>query len=148
MKVAYYLAPMLVLGILALILLALFAYAFRRRRPTSLQPESSITVSFDAREIVVRDHTGETRRVEWDRISKVAIRTTDDGPFSADVFWGIHTDSQDAALVFPGGATGEAELLRELQQRLPNFRNEEFMQAMGTATDAYFVLWASDLQEK
>jgi hypothetical protein len=123
------------------VLLVIVIVRGNRPRP-SLNPESSIVVTFDDDEIVARDRTGDSRRVPWEKISRVSIRTTGDGPFAPDVFWGIHTGpGAEADLVFPGGATGETELLREFQRRLPDFRNDVVITAMGSATNAYFVLW-------
>jgi len=50
--------------------------------------------------------------VEWSKLTRVAIRTTDKGPWEMDVFWGFHENGSSAATAFfPGGATGEQALI-------------------------------------
>jgi len=116
-------------------------YVAVRRDPRRLMPESRYVVTFDQNAIAVADPAGETRRVAWRDITRVGVRTTDDGPFLPDVFWGIHGGATEPAVVFPGGASGESELLAELQRRLPGFRNDELIAAMQSTSNAYFVLW-------
>jgi hypothetical protein len=117
-------------------------YLFARQRSPRLMPESRYIVTFDQHTIVVTDPAGEMRQVGWRDITRVGIRTTDEGPFLPDVFWGIHSAADEPAVVFPGGASGESELLAELQRRLPGFSNDQLMAAMGSTSNAYFLLWS------
>jgi hypothetical protein len=125
---------------MAVVIAGFFLYT--RRRPRRLMPESLYVVSFDGQAIEVADPAGEIRRVMWDQISRIGIRTTGDGPLLPDVFWGIHAGGEEPAVAFPGGASGESELLAELQRRLPGFSSEEVTAAMGSTSHAYFLLWA------
>lgn len=103
-------------------------------------PESLIRVEFDDAKISVTYPEG-TRSVAWNSLTKVAIRTTGDGPAEPDLFWGFHAGTETPSVVFPGGATGEQELLKALQTRLPGFSNEQVLKAMGSTSDAVFVVW-------
>jgi hypothetical protein len=116
-------------------------YAFGRRSSGRLLPEALIGVSWTEDEITATYPTGERMSVRWDCLTRVAIRTTSDGPFSPDVFWGLHAGSDKPAVVFSGGATGETELLAELQRRLPGFDNAAVINAMSSTSDRYFVAW-------
>jgi hypothetical protein len=107
-------------------------------------PEKAVVVSFDDDIISARYANNEVRSVRWDRLSRVAIRTTDEGPFMPDVFWGFHEGDERPGLVYPQGATGDGEMLQEMQRRLKGLRNEVVIEAMGTATNAYFVIWEKD----
>jgi hypothetical protein len=84
---------------------------------------------------------GEARRVAWADVTLVGIRTTADGPWQDDLFWGFHTGARAPALVVPGGADGEQEMMRALGQHLEGVDWEEVARAQGSATDAYFVVW-------
>jgi hypothetical protein len=106
-----------------------------------LMPEGLCVVKFDERAIDVVYSTGERRRVEWDEITRVRIRTTDEGPFLPDVFWAIHAGGDEPVVVFPGGASGESELLVELQRKLPGFNNNALIRAMTSTSNADFLLW-------
>jgi len=126
-------AILAVLGIAVLLLK-------RTRRP--LMPESLCRVEFDHACIMVTHPRGERQVVHWAKLTKVAIRTTDDGPFDMDLFWGFHEDgSSSATAVFPGGATGEGPLIEVLSSRLPNLRAEQITKAMSSTSNAYFVIW-------
>jgi hypothetical protein len=51
------------------------------------------------------------------------IYSRQSGPFVADVFWGLHGPDGEPRVVYPQGATGEGELLTEMQRRLVDFDN-------------------------
>lgn len=117
------------------------------RRPKGhrpgLMPEALCTVAFDDRTITARYPNGDTRAIGWDELSLVGIKTTDEGPFVADVFWGLHGRNGEPRIVYPQGATGEEALLVEMQRRLADFDNRQLIEAMGSTRNAYFVIWQS-----
>ena len=126
---------------LVLIVVVTVAAFFWWRARSPLMPESQFVVRFDADAITVVTPNGETQSVMWKDLTRVGIRTTDDGPAQPDVFWGLHTDAEEAALVFPGGSTGEQEILAEMESRLPGFDDNQVIKAMGSTSNAYFLLW-------
>ena len=71
----------------------------------------------------------------------VGIRTTDEGPFLPDVFWGLHGADKKPAVVYAQGATGEPALLEALQSRLNGFDNQKVIEAMGCTDNAFFLVW-------
>lgn len=119
--------------------LALIAYAGRRRQ--SPRAEARFRVCADESGIAVCDPRGDRRHIEWSALAQVAIHTTERGPFESDVFWCLDSDGEKPAVVFPGGADGERELIRALNHRLPAFRNDALIEAMGSTANARFVLW-------
>lgn len=127
-----------------LIAVGLGVFLFRRvRRP--LVPESMYRVEFDDASIVVIYPKDERAVVRWEALTRVAIRTTDDGPWDMDVFWGFHEGRSDApSAVVPGGATGERALMDELFRRLPGVRADQIIQAMGSTSNAHFVIWEAE----
>ena len=105
-------------------------------------PEALFRVEYSDERIEVVCPQGHRHSVAWQALTQVGIRTTDDGPWSPDVFWGLHeNNSTTPGVAFPGGSTGEAELIRAMQARLPGFRNEELIRAMGSTSNAYFAVW-------
>src|SRR6185369_4374105 len=115
----------------------------RRGRSGRLIPESLFTVAADEWQISVSDPEGNERNTTWSLIERVLIRTTDEGPFLPDVFW-IVEPIDKSALVFPGGSTGESDVLRALQASLPGFRSEQVIAAMGSTANQEFLLWERD----
>ncbi|GAC1629612.1 MAG: hypothetical protein NVS9B10_21020 [Nevskia sp.] len=77
----------------------------------------------------------------WKDLTKVGIRTTDEGPWQPDVFWGLHAGKEEPAVVFPGGATGEQEIIKAFNARLPAFNDKELIRAMGSTSNSFFLLW-------
>jgi hypothetical protein len=115
----------------------------------SNNPEAKNVISFDDDQITVKYGTGETRSIRWSDLNMVGIRTTDEGPFLEDVYWGLHLNAENPEIVYPQGATGAQELLGELQRRLPEFDNAKLCEAMGCTNNAFFLLWKSkNIREK
>jgi hypothetical protein len=113
-----------------------------RRRATkhapAPQPESRYVVRLSESGASCARPDGVTESVAWDDLRQVEIVTTDRGPLHPDVFWVLHGSKTGCAV--PQGATGEPELLERLQ-RLPGFRNDVVIQAMGSAENRRFVCW-------
>ncbi len=112
----------------------------RKGRPGPM-PQALCAVAFDDRTITVRYPNGDTRAIGWDELTLVGIKTTDEGPFVEDVFWGLHGPDGEPQVVYAQGATGEEELLVEMQRRLVDFDNRQLIEAMGSARNAFFVIW-------
>lgn len=109
--------------------------------PVRLDPEEKNVITFDDERITVTYGNGETRSVRWADLTMVGIRTTDEGPFLPDVFWGLHAGASEPAVVYAQGATGEREFMSAMQQRLAGFDNEELINAMCCADNDFFVIW-------
>lgn len=86
-------------------------------------------------EVVSRD--GPSRLTLADRV-EVAILTTDEGPFSDDVFWVLRSTSEK--LIVPWSAEGADRVLSVLQ-RLNGFDNEAVIEASASAERAVFPVW-------
>ncbi|HSU17194.1 hypothetical protein [Longimicrobium sp.] len=81
---------------------------------------------------------GKSWTVEWAELERVAIRTTDEGPFADDVIWMLQTPQ--GVYGIPQGVDGEPELLERLQS-LPGFDNEAVIAAMGSVENQTFLCW-------
>lgn len=109
-----------------------------------MEAEALCAITFDDLTITVRYPDGDTRAIGWDELTLVGIKTTDEGPFVADVFWGLHGPDGKPQVVYPQGATGEGELLAEMQRRLADFDNRQLIEAMGSTGNAFFVIWQDE----
>ena len=101
-------------------------------------PESEIVVGFDQQRLWCRQPGQPEQSILWSELTAVAIRTTDEGPVAPDVFWILR--SKEKAIIYPGGATGEDEMLSRLQQ-LPNFNHDAVISAAACAENSIFVCW-------
>lgn len=81
----------------------------------------------------------ETKKIQVKDLTEVKVITTDKGPMVDDVFWLLTTKNGTRFLVSNFGEQIE-DMMAELQ-KLPGFDNEKTIKAMGTATNAEFVLW-------
>jgi hypothetical protein len=106
-----------------------------------LMPESLYIASCEEVGVSVERPNAPAQTVSWAAITRVAIRTTDEGPANPDVFWEFYSGATSPTVVFPGGATGEQECLKELQSRLKGFDDQQLIRAMGSAQNAYFIVW-------
>jgi hypothetical protein len=107
-------------------------------KPLRLEPESRFIVRVSDSEVVCERPDGRTERISWSDLQKMEVITTDEGPFTADVFWVLHGTS--SGCVIPQGATGDAELLKHLQA-LPHFDNNVFTEAQGSTSNQTFICW-------
>lgn len=104
-------------------------------------PESLFRVEFNQEKIWCLDPSGQKEEMNWDDIKMLKIRTTDEGPMLPDVFWEFYKDIKKPQLVFPGGATGESEILNAVQSKLPGFDNGALIKAMSSTDNNEFILW-------
>ena len=104
-------------------------------------PEALYRVVCDNTGVVLSDPKGVKSMIAWGSLSKVTVRTTDEGPLNPDVFWELSTDDASPAVTYPGGATGEGACIAVYQSRLKGFSDKELVRAMGSTQNASFVLW-------
>lgn len=110
-------------------------------RARAASPEARYIVTFSYDGLSVGTPDGKTESVAWKALTKVVVRTTDDGPWQSDVFWTFYAGADEPALVYPGGATGDTALLPAMHARLPGFNSEEVIKAMGSTSNALFTVW-------
>jgi hypothetical protein len=111
---------------------------FRRKR----QPERVVITD----ESVTRFRPdGVQESLRWEDLVEVGIITTDEGPWSEDVFWVLMASDRKSSCAIPQGAEGADKLLEALQ-KLPGFDNEAVIKAMGSTSNAKFVCWRKNAQ--
>ena len=104
--------------------------------------EAGVVVTFDHEWIRCQRGDGVVEAVKWEDLEAVLIETTDEGPIVPDVFWILV--GGESGCVFPNGASGEGEILREMQRRLRGFDNTALIEAVGSFDNGRFVVWSSD----
>lgn len=105
----------------------------------SFQRAASIEVR--GGEIHFRRINGEAATLPWDGLTRVSIRTTDQGPFTDDVFFVL--ESAGTTIEIFQDAPGCDTLLTELQT-LPGFDNNAVIEAMGCTDNQTFLCWKRD----
>jgi hypothetical protein len=78
-------------------------------------------------------------QIAWDKLVKVSILTTDEGPSAEDFFWLLHAADGTGCVVTNEQAC-QADLLSRLQ-RLPGFDNAAVIESSGSTNRAEFVCW-------
>jgi hypothetical protein len=81
---------------------------------------------------------GSSTSVRWNDLEVVAVKTTDAGPFVADVFWVLQ--GSRSTCVVPQGLPGDQELVARLQQ-LPGFDTSALIDAVTSIEEATFICW-------
>lgn len=102
-----------------------------------LMPESQFVVRLSESEISCQRPEGAIETIRWDKLERVMIHTTSEGPLLPNCFW-LLIGSGATGCCIPWGATGEQKLLARLQQ-LPGFDNRAVIGA-GTQ-DAVITCW-------
>jgi hypothetical protein len=77
--------------------------------------------------------------VDWARLTRVAVHTSDEGPFQEDFYWLLVQEDGKGAAV-PQTWEGSARLLEALQ-KLPGFDNQAFVSACTSVQPALFECW-------
>ena len=96
------------------------------------------SVAVDEGAIVYRDRNG-AACLPWNDLVRVAIETTDEGPFVGDFFWILEGDG--TVLRIASSDAGAEDLLIALQD-LPGFDNDAVIDASLTIANATFECWA------
>jgi hypothetical protein len=118
---------------------ASFVVAMEFLRRTRRMNDSTPKVTIDDRGVVRTMSDGKVESVRWDQLAEVQIVTTDQGPFTDDVFWLLIGEDGEGCAV-PSEAPAAKELLERLQE-LSGFDNEAVIKAMGSTSNARFHVW-------
>ena len=121
--------------------MGILKWLFGKKSSCKLYPECDFIVTVDERGVECKRPNGDVEFVPWDDLRGVTIRTTDQGPAVADVFWVLV--GEKGGCMIPQGATGEEVLMQRLQQ-LPGFNNEAVIQAMTCTENSTFICWDKD----
>lgn len=107
-------------------------------RPVWSGEENGYEVTYDDVGVRGARPGGSVEAIDWRDLESIELVTNSLGPFATDVFWQIR--GADRVIGFPMGARGEERILERFQE-LEGFDNESFIEAMGSTSDAVFLLW-------
>ncbi len=110
--------------------------AWHRRR---LFPESRILVELDDDVVRCTWPDKEPEEINLADLARVAIATTDAGPYQCDVFW-ILEDTDGKNMTVPKGATGEDDLVNYVLN-LDGFDYMLMVMAMGSTSNKVYECW-------
>lgn len=105
---------------------------------SNLNPESKYLVFCDGKGVACVLPDGSQTQMSWDEMRAILIETNDSGPFGTDVWWILIGHNRHISI--PQGATGEQELIDEMQ-KLPSFDNKMFVLAMMSTSNQRFLCW-------
>jgi hypothetical protein len=111
--------------------MGLFDFFRRGKAPRVVITETSV---------VYTRSNGTVESVRHDDLREVVILTTDEGPFSEDVFFVLFGTDKTSGCCVAQGAEGCDKLLEHLQ-KLPGFDNEAVIKAMGSTSNGKFLCW-------
>lgn len=78
--------------------------------------------------------------VDWDKIQKIEILTTDSGPLVEDLFYLFHGPNESGVAI-PNELAAKYSLLSLLQNRFPDLKNDMVINANCSIENARFVIW-------
>ena len=99
-------------------------------------------VETDDREVRYIRPEGHVDSISWSELQRIAVRTTDGGPYLEDVFY--YLAGSECGFYIPLGAAGTDRLSQRLTA-LPKFNGEEFSSAISCTDNAWFPCWERTL---
>ena len=88
----------------------------------------------------VRRLDASNEAIAWADIVQVAIVTTDEGPWSEDLFF-LLEGAEGTGVAIAGALAQECGLIAALQQRLPGLDNDAIIRSAASAGNARFLVW-------
>jgi hypothetical protein len=112
----------------------LISKIFTPKNRNKLLPENHWSISIDNNILTSSDWDKNIITINLNKIERFYIRTTNDGPWNCDVWYGIETKNQ--SLEIPQGANGENQLLN-----FTNSLNSFKMEGMNSSENKIFECW-------
>lgn len=82
---------------------------------------------------------GNVECVIWDKLSKIKIITTDEGPIVDDVFWMLIQDEKNGCVI--PSEYSEIDKLISYVQKLDGFNNSKMIESMTSTENKEFIVW-------
>ena len=107
---------------------------FNPKNRNKLLPENHWSISIDNNLLTSIDWDNNVKTIDLNKIERFYIRTTNDGPWNCDIWYGIETKIQN--LEIPQGTNGENQLLNFI-----NSLNGFQMKGMNSTENKIFECW-------
>ena len=88
----------------------------------------------------VRRLDASNEAIAWVDLFRVEIVTTDEGPWSEDLFF-LLEGADGKGVAVSGGLAQECGLIAALQERLPGLDNDAIIQSASSVENARFLVW-------
>lgn len=85
----------------------------------------------------------EGHKIPWKNVEKIEIFTSDDGPWSEDLWWLFYLKDREDPIDVPNGSKGIAKIFDVLKSQFDNAKMEEIAKAIGSTNVAVFEIWTS-----
>ena len=112
----------------------LISKIFTLNNRNKLLPENKWSISIDNNILTSINWNKDVKTIDLNKIKRFYIRTTNDGPWNCDVWYGIETKNQ--SLEIPQGANGENQLLN-----FTDLLNGFQMKGMNSTENKIFECW-------
>lgn len=122
--------------------MGLFDKLFRKQEARK-QVEDFYKITLTDGFVKVEHPKRKTEQINWNDIDKIAIITTDEGPFLPDV-WLILT-GKDSGCSMPQGAPGYDEVF-DIISNYEGFNFEEYLKSVSCTDNAGFEVWTRKSQ--
>ena len=86
----------------------------------------------------------EKRNIPWNKVCKIEIVTTDQGPWEEDVWWLFFLEGIEEPIDIPQGAKGNEKIFDALENHFENVNMKEIQKAMGSTSNAKFDVWQNN----
>ncbi|MCX2779118.1 hypothetical protein [Microbulbifer thermotolerans] len=77
----------------------------------------------------------------WSNVSKIEIVTSDEGPWSEDLWWVIFQEDCEEPTLMPGGTENINAIFNVLETQFSGASMENIIKAMGSTSNAKFAVW-------
>jgi hypothetical protein len=115
-------------------------FARKPEKAKRLMPEGKWFLECEGDVLRAVDDKQGVKQLAKSDLTGVIIETNDTGPWGADVWWLLFGPSDQVAVAYPQGATGEDAMLTYLMS-LPGFDSEKMTEAMRSTRNAVFPVW-------
>lgn len=81
-------------------------------------------------------------KIPWNKVEKIQIFTSDDGPWSEDLWWLFYLKDREDPVDVPNGSKGITKIFDVLKKQFENANMGEIAKAMGSTNVAVFEIWS------
>lgn len=100
-------------------------------------------LNIDNSELEISYPDGESDRVGISDVNKIEILTTNEGPWSEDLWWVFHAKTRDEPFCVPQMALGNEKIFDLLKSSFDQANMDAVRKAMGSTSNAKFEVWNS-----
>ncbi len=135
-----WLAAVIVFILIHVVLYVWFIQRFVFRK---LIEEQTPVLKVDGKSGSVEYPGEEKRQIPWNAVRRIQLLTTDEGPWSEDVWWLFYLAGVDDPVVVPHGSQGNEKVFDVLEKHFSGANMEAVIKAMGSTSNATFDVWAA-----